>query len=179
LNGYIPEGLLLVLFAGLMAFVAVRMWSKGAANARMNPPQQVQCIRANDVSPRRVAIVSRHTGVLAALGVATGVLSGLFGVGGGFVIVPALVLGGGMSMRRAVATSLVVITLVSAAGVMAYLVADRPLALSRVGLFVFGGIVGMWLGTQLGRKLSGPHLQQGFAVALILVAAFIITTSVL
>jgi len=43
------------------------------------------------------------------------------------------------------------------------------------GLFVVGGIIGMTLGTQWSRRLSGPVLQQGFAVALVVVAAFVIT----
>jgi uncharacterized membrane protein YfcA len=109
------------------------------------------------------------------VGLLTGILSGLFGVGGGFIIVPALVLVSGMAIHRAVATSLVVITLVSASGVLSYLIAGRPLEWLLTGLFVVGGIIGMTLGTQWSRRLSGPVLQQGFAVALAVVAAFVIT----
>lgn len=177
-NGAIPEPLLLVLFAGLMAFVAVRLWRQGSAHARATLQRHVQHPGGNNASRRRVALVSRDAGILAGLGLATGVLSGLFGVGGGFVIVPALVLGSRMPMHRAVATSLVVITLVSAAGVTSYLIAGRPLGWSLIGLFVLGGIAGMGLGIQLSRKLSGPLLQKGFAVALVLVAVFILTKSV-
>lgn len=118
-------------------------------------------------------------GVLAGLGLATGVLSGLCGVGGGFVLVPALVLERGLPIPRAVATSLVVITLVRAAGITSYLAAGRPLGWALASLFVRGGIAGMGLGTRLSRKPSGPQLQQGFAVALVLVAVFILTKSVL
>ena len=60
--------------------------------------------------------------VLVVAGLLTGVLSGLFGVGGGFVIVPALVFVTGMGIHRAVATSLMVITLVGASGVVSHLV---------------------------------------------------------
>jgi uncharacterized membrane protein YfcA len=84
-----------------------------------------------------------------------------------------------MAMHRAVATSLVVITLVSAAGVTSYLAAGRPLALLLTGLFVLGGIGGMGLGTRLSRKLSGPRLQKGFAIALVAVAIFIMTQNLL
>lgn len=124
-------------------------------------------------------LLSGDTRMLAVVGLLTGVLSGLFGVGGGFVIVPALVLVSGMAIHRAVATSLLVITLVSASGVMSYVAAGRPLALTLAGLFVLGGVAGMMLGTRLGHRLSGPSLQKGFAVALVLVAAFIITKSVI
>ena len=84
-----------------------------------------------------------------------------------------------LRVHRAVATALVVIALVSTSGVTASVVAGRPLALMLAGLFVSGGIAGMGLGTRLSRKLSGPSLQKGFAVALALVAAFIITKSVI
>ena len=165
LNGYLPEPVLLVLFAALMAFVAIRMWR----------------LASRSISPRQSDLprTPRRAGILAVAGLCTGVLSGLLGVGGGFVIVPALVLVGGMAMQRAVATSLVVITLVSAAGVTSYLAAGRPLALILTGLFVLGGIGGMGLGTRLSRRLSGPKLQKGFAVALVAVAAFIMTQNLL
>jgi hypothetical protein len=63
--------------------------------------------------------------------------------------------------------------------VTSYLAAGRPLALLLTGLFVLGGIGGMGLGTRLSRKLSGPRLQKGFAVALVAVAAFIMTQHLL
>jgi uncharacterized membrane protein YfcA len=174
LNGYIPESVLLVLFAGLMVFVAIRMWRQ--VSLAVPPGQPAPPSEAVDAASRSgLPHTSRRIGLLAVVGLCTGVLSGLFGVGGGFVIVPALVLVSGMAIHRAVATSLVVIALVSAAGVTSYLAAGRPLALMLTGLFVLGGIGGMGLGTRLSRRLSGPKLQKGFAVALVAVAAFIMT----
>jgi len=174
LNGYLPESMLLVLFAGLMAFVATRMWR--LASRAVSPCQEEPSSEAAHAAMQsRLPHTPRRIGILAVVGLCAGVLSGLFGVGGGFVIVPALVLIGGMAIHRAVATSLVVITLVSASGVTSYLAAGRPLALILTGLFVLGGIGGMGVGTRLSRKLSGPRLQKGFAVALVAVAAFIIT----
>ena len=99
-------------------------------------------------------MTSRCATVLVVAGVATGVLSGLFGVGGGFVVVPALVLFSGMGIHRAVATSLLVIALVSASGVASKLLAGEPLAAGVTGLFVVGGIAGLGLGTVVARKLS-------------------------
>lgn len=61
---------------------------------------------------------------------------------------------GGLEIHRATATSLLVIALVSAAGVASYLYAGRPLDLDLTALFVGGGVVGMELGTRLGRRLS-------------------------
>jgi uncharacterized membrane protein YfcA len=111
-------------------------------------------------------------------GLAAGVLSGLFGVGGGFVIVPALVLVTGMGIHRAVATSLLVIALVSASGLASQLAAGRPLPWALTGLFVAGGVAGMELGTLAGRRLGGPGLQKLFASAMVAVAAFIVLKSV-
>jgi uncharacterized membrane protein YfcA len=168
----------LVLFAGLMGFVAMRMWP--LASRTVSPYQEDPSSEAADVAMRSgLSHTPRRIGILAVVGLCTGILSGLFGVGGGFVIVPALVLVGGMAIHRAVATSLVVITLASASGVTSYLAARRPLALILTGLFVLGGIGGMGLGTRLSRKLSGPRLQKGVAVALVAVAAFIITQNLL
>ncbi len=179
-NGMIPEPLLLMLFAGLMAVIAVRMWRLASRSTNASPPGSPHPMAdGGSTSGVSALIRSRHIRVLASMGLLTGILSGLFGVGGGFVIVPALVLVGGMPIHRAVATSLVVITLVSAAGVAAYLAAGRPLGLTLTGLFILGGIGGMAVGTKVGRSLSGPTLQHGFAVVLLVMAVFIITQSLL
>jgi uncharacterized membrane protein YfcA len=79
-----------------------------------------------------------------------------------------------MGIHRAVATSLLAITLISASGVASYVAAGRPLPLGVTGLFVLGGVGGMWLGTRLGRRLSGPRLQRIFAAAMVAVAAYIV-----
>jgi uncharacterized membrane protein YfcA len=112
--------------------------------------------------------------LLAFVGVVTGVLSGLFGVGGGFVIVPALVLYSGMAIHRAVGTSLLVITLVSASGVASHLVAGREIPVDTTLYFVVGGVMGMFVGIWTSRFLSGPVLQRVFAVAIVAVAMFVI-----
>jgi uncharacterized membrane protein YfcA len=186
LGAYVPEPLLLVLFACLMTFVAVRMWfgalqRSRAHTANTDKPSATSRSDTTGTCQRdargRLELTSRCVGVLAGVGLLTGVLSGLFGVGGGFVIVPALVLVSDMDIHRAVATSLAVIALISVAGVASYVIAGRPLPLTLTGLFVLGGVAGMVLGTRCGRKLSGPTLQKGFAVALVVVATFMITKS--
>ncbi|MBX6312790.1 MAG: sulfite exporter TauE/SafE family protein, partial [Isosphaeraceae bacterium] len=181
-GGRVPEGVLLALLAVLMVAVAVRMWSQVA-----HRPEEARAVRAalapipaDERGPAcrrdpsgRLHLTSHCFAVLVIAGLVAGVLSGLFGVGGGFVIVPALVLVTGMGIHRAVATSLLVIALISAAGVASYLAAARPLPLDLTGLFVLGGVGGMELGTRLGRRLGGPRLQKLFAVAMVAVAAFI------
>lgn len=167
LNHFVPEWLLLLLFAGLMIVVAIRMWRKAGKQASSALPTTA----AATVSGRGLA-------ALGVVGFFTGVLSGLFGVGGGFLIVPGLVLAGGLPVHRAVATSLLVIALISASGLVSYLVAGRPLSLELTVLFVAGGAIGMVLGTRLSRRLSGPRLQRLFAVVMVAVAAFVVGKSV-
>ena len=128
-NSLIPATWLLILFAVLMLLIAIRMWLKatkkpadaGVVRASVEPiPEDSPGPTCRRDPQGKLRMTSHCAGLLAVLGLLTGVLSGLFGVGGGFVIVPALVLFSGMGIHRAVATSLLVITLVSASGLTSY-----------------------------------------------------------
>ena len=185
LSGLIPETVLLALFAILMLFVALRMWRKASEPAIAGLPIACSTEPADVDGPacRRdingnLLLTSRCAWLLAAVGIVTGVLSGLFGVGGGFVIVPALVLFSGMAIHHAVGTSLLVITLVSISGIASYLFAGRSISVETTALFVVGGVAGLLLGTLAGRRLSGPALQKVFAVAIVAVALFVIIRTV-
>jgi uncharacterized membrane protein YfcA len=183
LSELISESTLLFLFAGLMVVVAGRMWRQ----ARLTADQPSTCStegKSDGPACRRDAlgslVLNSHcAGLLLLLGFATGVVSGLFGVGGGFVIVPALVLFSGMSIHRAVGTSLMVISLVSASGVLAQLWMDKAFSPTVAAQFVGGGIAGLLAGQRLARRLKGPTLQKVFAVAILLVAAFVIVRNLL
>ncbi len=188
MGGRVPEALLLVLFAVLMLVVAARMWVQASRR-----PDEARAVRASvDPIPAgergpscrrdpegRLHLTSRCFAVLIVAGLVTGVLSGLFGVGGGFVIVPALVLVTGMGIHRAVATSLMVIALVGASGVASAVAAGRPVPPALTAVFVAGGLAGMELGTLAGRRLGGPGMQKLFASAMVVVAALIVARSVL
>lgn len=170
----IPETVLLLLFAGLMVIVAVRLWQK----ASQPLVELAKCPARDGPTCQRDAtgvliLDSRCAVLLLIVGVFTGVLSGVFGVGGGFVIVPALVMFSGMSIHRAVGTSLMVIALVSVSGVASQLGFRQVIPPIVTTLFVIGGIVGLIAGQQIGRRLSGPALQKVFAVAILAVAAFV------
>ena len=176
--GLLPETLLLSLFAGLMVIVAIRLWqqaSRPATESTACPAQDhVDGPSCQRDAAGALILTSRCAALLLIVGVLTGILSGLFGVGGGFVIVPALVLFSGMSIHRAVGTSLMVIALVSASGVASQLWAGRAISPVVTGLFVFGGIAGLFAGQRIGRRLSGPVLQKVFVVAILAVAVFVI-----
>lgn len=108
-------------------------------------------------------------GLLAA-GLATGVLTGFLGVGGGFLIVPALSLWAGLALHQAIGTSMAIIALSSLAGALVHLLAGHvPLA---VVLPMGGGaVVGAFLGAPLAGRLPERPLKVGFAVVALVVAA--------
>jgi uncharacterized membrane protein YfcA len=79
-----------------------------------------------------------------------------------------------LPIHRAVATSLLIIALISTAGTLTYLFTGRPLNLIITVLFVLGGLLGMSLGAALSRRLAGPLLQKLFAVTMVGVAIYIL-----
>lgn len=109
--------------------------------------------------------------LLAGFGV--GVLTGFLGVGGGFLIVPALVMFGGLSIKRAVGTSLFVIFLNCLAGFIGHLSQNHfhwSLTVLVTGLAVIGTIVGSFLS----HRIPAHRLQKGFAVFVLIVAIFLL-----
>ncbi len=102
-----------------------------------------------------------------------GALTGLVGVGGGFAIIPALVLLGNVPMTEAISTSLLIISFNSIAGLMGYLEhveIDWQLTVS----FTFAATIGTLFGAYLARFVSAQQLQKGFGYFLLAVAGFIL-----
>ena len=180
LAGLLPDQVLLLSFGALMVIVAVRLWRQASIRTPVaGSPECPSPDTQDGPTCRRDAagvllLNTRCAALLLVVGVMTGVLSGLFGVGGGFVIVPALVLFSGMSIHRAVGTSLMVIALVSVSGIAAQVWSGREIAPLVTGLFVLGGVAGLFAGQRIGRRLSGPALQKVFVVAILAVAVFVI-----
>ncbi len=110
-----------------------------------------------------------NRGMLVFIGLWVGVLSGLMGVGGGFLIVPALLWFSPLSMLAATATSMAVIALVSGAGFLMYLGSAQPPLQLLAGL-TLGGACGVLLGNKLATRLGGPMLQRIFAIMLLSVS---------
>lgn len=115
----------------------------------------------------------RSLPAMALLGGAVGVLTGFVGVGGGFLYVPALVLVGGVNMRKAVGTSLVLIAMSCAAGVAKYLGAVT-LPWAAVAAFTALAFVGVGVGSALVHRVSQDMLRRGFAVFLFVMGAFVL-----
>ncbi len=118
---------------------------------------------------------------VAADGLVVGIITGLVGVGGGFLIVPALVLLGGLNMRQAVATSLVVIALKSFSGLYKYLdvLEQQSLALDWNTLMLITGlgIAGSFAGSYLAKRVPQDKLKIWFGYFLIVMGIYILVRS--
>jgi hypothetical protein len=123
----------------------------------------------------------RATWKIASDGLIVGIITGLVGVGGGFLIVPALVLLGGLGMHQAVATSLVIIALKSFSGFYKYLdvLEKQSLELDWNTLLIVTalGIAGSFAGSRLARRLPQDKLKRWFGYFLIAMGIYILARS--
>jgi uncharacterized membrane protein YfcA len=165
LGHLIPTAVLLSIFALVMAIVGWRMW-RGKPGAAIEPGP---CVR-NGEGKLGAGCYVRLTGA----GAVAGILSGLFGVGGGFIIVPVLMYVTGMSIHRAVATSLMVIFLISASAVLANVVHGQLFPMPLSVFFLGGGFAGMLIGSRWRSRLSSGTLQHVFAIGMWMVAAYML-----
>lgn len=182
LGDHLPDAIVMFLFGLLMLIVAFRMWKSAWKPADA-------FIHVDDFDGRgpscpydpegRLRVTSRCARLLGLSGAVVGLLTGLFGIGGGFIIVPALVLLAHMDVKNAVGTSLLVMTLVSCSAVIGLLIEGDPVPVEIGVLFLTGSLSGMAVGTWLARRIRGPRLQQAFAVAILLVALWVITKNIL
>jgi uncharacterized membrane protein YfcA len=149
---------LLALFALLMLVIAVLMLKTrsriGLADARMS---------------------WANTPAVVGLGLATGTLSGFFGIGGGFLIVPALMLATGMSIMNAISSSLVAVTAFGLTTAASYAWSGL-ISWKLAGLFIAGGIAGGLIGTRSAQLLAGRRgaLNIVFSVVIIAVALYML-----
>ena len=138
--------LLLVLFALLMLAIAFLM------------------LRPKGGMATSATKVRRPWWLVLLGGLGVGLLTGFLGVGGGFLIVPALVLLLGMDMTTAVGSSLVVIALNSAAGIVGHLNGHVVLPWGEILAFTAMGFVGLLAGSKLAQRLPVARLQQSFSL---------------
>ncbi len=151
---YIPGSVLMILFGLMMAATAIAML-RGPTTARPSTVTDLQ------------------TSKIIAEGVVVGVVTGLVGAGGGFLVVPALVLLGGLSMDLAVGTSLVVISMKSFAGLAGHLghvSIDWPIVLAVTGT----AVIGSFLGGTLAGRIPPATLRRGFGVFIVVMAAVVL-----
>ncbi|WP_322015120.1 sulfite exporter TauE/SafE family protein [Paraburkholderia sp. J12] len=159
----VPDAPLTLVFAALLALVAVRMFRQKSGATHGGPelaPSSLPC-RLN-AERGKLDWTAPCARALAFSGALSGFLSGLLGVGGGFVIVPALKRASDIPMQGIVATSLAVIALVSSAGVAASAASGHMLWAGALP-FAAGALAGMLGGRGVARHVSGVRLQQSFA----------------
>ena len=168
------EKILMILFSLLMVLVAARMLrgerpQPGPSDHGAASWGQKNCML--DHKTGRLAWTARCTATLSALGAVTGLVSGLLGVGGGFLIVPAFKQLTDVQMRGIVATSLMVISLISLIGVVGAFHAG--VSIDRAGVvFIAASIIAKVLGRRLSARIPARALQVGFAAVCLGVAMF-------
>lgn len=181
-NRSLDQTVLLMAFAALIMFVAVRMYTGSTS-----PPPEVVASPTSaplphthraggstlmEARPRApMKLTARAAGRLGIAATGVGLLTGLFGVGGGFVVVPALTMLLGFSTRHAVGTSLVVIAVNAAVALLmrsADLALDWPLVLSFLGAVTLGVL---W-GTRVCDRIDARQITRAFALLLGAVALY-------
>ncbi len=154
LAGYLPARLLLLLFAGMMLATAVAMFRGRRA-------------------PESPSAHARSTGKIVAEGLVVGAVTGLVGAGGGFLVVPALVLLGGLPMNKAVGTSLLVIALKSFAGYAGH-ASHETIDLGLAATVSLAAVFGSFGGSLLATRVSPESLRRGFAGFVLVMALFVV-----
>lgn len=166
LGKLVPGARLLTFFGALMIVV-------GLAMLRPRKNSGDPTVKLTRASARRLLLP------LTVIGFAVGTLSGFFGIGGGFLIVPGLIAATGMPLINAIGSSLVAVTafgLTTAVSYAASGLVDWPLA----ALFVFGGALGGGVGILLARRLSSRKHALGltFSAIVICVGLYVVTRGI-
>jgi uncharacterized membrane protein YfcA len=120
-----------------------------------------------------------NIGLVITEGLVVGIITGLVGAGGGFLIVPALVLLVGLSMREAIATSLVIIALKSLIGFVGDIESGQLIDWSFLLLFTSFAIGGMLIGLFLATKINANHLKKAFGYFILVMAVFVLSIELL
>lgn len=169
----VPNAPLTLAFACVLAWVAVRMLRSAGQLAGADAGTAAKAPCALDPATHRLVWTLSCGRALAATGVVSGLLSGLLGVGGGFVIVPSLTRFTNLQTRSILATSLAVIALVSIGGVTA--AAMQGMVHWDIAVpFSAGAVAALLVGRRLAAHLPGLHLQRAFAVTSLLVALLMV-----
>ncbi len=196
LNAHVEPSLLLVCFAVLMLVAAAAMLTKTLVHTHPEDQPRDAGADAEAASLRRGAVTTmRRPGVAARpapqrvsttvavrvtlAGVAVGFLTGFLGVGGGFVIVPALVLLLSYEMPTAVGTSLLIISLNSAVALAARSSSHAEFHWAVLAPFTVAAVLGSTGGKRLADRVSSTQLTRAFAGLLVLVATYVLGRALL
>ncbi len=148
-NKSVNGPVLLMLFAVLMMYIGYSMLVG----------RRVEGVRSSRVNYLKIL----------ALGFLTGFASGFFGIGGGFLLVPALFFGASLDMKESVATSLFIIFIFGCLGLLSYELQGRRIDYTVGSLFVLGGAIGGYVGAFVGKRTNQSRLRVLFALLIIVV----------
>lgn len=168
LNKQFNEKLLLTGFAFIVMIVAFRMFKRSSR-------------QSNASNANKITEISKKT-ILIAIPMAalTGILSGLFGVGGGFLIIPSLVIIMRFHIQSAIATSFLIISIVSMSGFISFINSHNDFTHYHLFLkLVGGGMLGMLVGNKIGKHLPGAILEKLFAILMLVMAVFVFGKTIL
>ena len=196
LSVMVDSQVLMLLFGVLLIVVGIMMIRKArrlaaAAKDRMtevhvsdgsNGGNSGSGTGSNSAKAATVPSETRQGGGLPMLilcSTATGFLTGFFGVGGGFAVVPMLVLALGFGMREASSTSLLVMTIASATGLLSRIGTDIHIDWPIVLLFAIASMIGGQIGAPASRKVKESTLTMLFGILLLLVSAGTLTSTIL
>lgn len=154
ISRHISPALLLIAFAILMIGIGILLLT------RRSQGEQVE-------------YVARPMWLTLASGSVVGLLTGILGVGGGFLVVPALVMLVGLPVQMAIGTSLVIIAMNSVAGFLGH-IGNAPMDWMVTLTFAVAGVLGTFSGMKLSMRLSSSKLQKAFAVFVIGLAIFLL-----
>ncbi|TAF04271.1 MAG: sulfite exporter TauE/SafE family protein [Nostocales cyanobacterium] len=168
---FITDSLQMLLFAIMMLLAASLMIKRSfKKSTQISPEDPPDHIKAEIYQPP----VCKYCWLwLLSEGFGVGILTGLVGVGGGFAIVPALVILGKTPMKEAIGTSLLILVVNAVAGFLGYL-GQVELDWQLVGTFIFAASLGSFLGAYLSQFIDGKKLQKYFGYFLIAVATFVL-----
>lgn len=186
LAGYVSGTFQLLLFALVMLLAAVLMLRRSKRNEPVAAAAPLhgstESRNAEDAQLQDPKAHVRSKPLVVGEGLGVGALTGLVGVGGGFLIVPALVLLAKQAMRMAIGTSLAIIFLKSISGFGTYLWSLDAMGLSvnwsTIGWFILLGAVGSVVGSQLASRIRQGALQRGFAVFLVIMGLLILASQI-
>jgi uncharacterized membrane protein YfcA len=172
-SGLVPQPVLLAAFAGLLLVVAGVMAARQLRSRRGQPGVHPDSLLDPIIAFRpSLACDCRRAVTVLVTATVVGLLTGFLGVGGGFLVVPALVLALGLPMSYAAGTSLVVITITSVSALLVRAGAGVHPSWGLVALLTIVAVAGGWTGARLTARIDTSKLQAAFTVLLLLVASY-------